>query len=420
MKKFIITVVLLCVIAVVYIYMQKPREDQDDHASAAIEYVQPEEYPVVIKDYDSRGDDVKVIPDAYNTGCKLSQKMCPPEYFADDEKIISREDDHVLNLEKEIYSQEKIVFENLYVDDKRVFIANNNETYPEGTIEFINCYFGKGIKITTECKRKLIFRDCDFLEAWVTAVNSEFYSCKFYKSIGDGIQACFNVRLEDCYIYDNGYGDPEEYHADGIQIAGFGNAAAHDIYADNVRIEMPRCAPRFGQNAAIIIKMDYADGYDMKFQNMIINGGTYTLYIMPHNYELSNMQFENVKAGYSHQWENWLNAFNSQEADYGWRGAENVNCGYQERCYVSSVIKEEGGIAKLCITNETDGDRQVRVETDQGEYLLDIPRVLTYEEIEERSAVFEECNIDMLFEIPASKFVKVYDGEELIRYKVIG
>lgn len=389
--------------------------DAGDHV--AEDTITIEDYSPVIQDYDSSGEEVKVIPDPYNTGCDLSQEMYLPDTYAASGEIQSRENDYVMNLGKDVFSQEKITFENLYVLDKQVFLANSNAEYPNGTIEFVNCYFGQGIKIPSDCQKKLIFSNCDFLAKPVSAVNAEFNSCKFYKSIGDGLQIHYNVKLEDCYIYDNGYGNADEYHADGIQIAGFGSVAAHDIYIDNTRIEMPRCAPEYGQNAALFIKMDYARGYDMTFQNMIVNGGTYTVYIMPHNYQLNNLSFENIKAGYTHLWKNWLNGFDSEEADYGWNGSTNDNCGYQNQVYVSSIIKKEEGEVSLCITNETDSSRQIRIETDKGESFIDVPAVLKYDEIEAADAVFDECNIDMLFEVMAYQYVKVYDGDQLIRYK---
>ncbi|MGM0216065.1 hypothetical protein [Enterococcus sp. AZ109] len=366
----------------------------------------------IISDFDSRGEDVQVIPDAFNTGADLTKPMVTPEFY---ENIEKREEDYVMRLQDSSFDGEKVVFDNVFFDDLPLYLANNNEVNPGGTIEFNNCYFSQGINLTGEIQKKLIFNNCDFLTAPVSASNSEFYSCKFYHSYGDALQIGPNVIVKDSYIYNNGFGDPEKYHSDGIQIAGFGNTDAHTITVDNVRIEMPRVAPHFGQNSAMIIKMDMANGYDMNFSNMILNGGAFTLYLVPTDYEMRDLRFENIKFGNNSEWGPVYTNESTGNID-GWAGQKVVDSDLQSKVYVSSVRKETGKFI-FQATNETDKKRSIRVETDLETTTIEVPSVLTLEEAKKEKADFEDMNIDLTFEVKAKSWIKIYDGKELIRHK---
>lgn len=369
----------------------------------------------IISDYDNRGEEYKVIPDQYNTGADLTKEMVTPEFYGEKGYIEKREEDYVMKLQDSSFDEETIVFENIFFYDLPLYLANNNEASRTGTIEFINCYFAQGIDLTKEVKKKLIFTNCDFLYAPVTTWNSEFYSCKFYESFGDALQIGSNVKVQDSYIYNNGLGDPEKYHSDGIQIAGFGNMEANNILVDNVRIEMPRLSPHFGQNSAMIIKMDMADGYDMTFKNMILNGGAFTLYIVPTKYDLKNVSFENIKFGNNSEWGSLYTNESKNHTD-GWAGQKHKDSGSQKKVYVSSVREQDGSIV-FCATNETGKDRSIRVETEQGESMLTVAHVLSVEEAKEADANYAEMNIDLEFQMENTKWIKIYDGNELIRYK---
>ncbi len=369
----------------------------------------------IIKDYDSSGEGVRVIPDRYNTGADLTKEMKSADSLQKGGYLEKRDQDYVIKLQDEIYNQDHIVFENIYFEDLQVFFANNNDVSPNGTIEFINCYFSNGIKLSVDMQKKLIFRNCDFLKSPILAVNSEFYSCKFYESYADALQIAFNVTVHDSYIFDNGYGDPEKDHSDGIQIAGFGNVDAHDIDIDNVRIEMVRTTPKFGQNSAMIIKMDLANGYDMSFTNMILNGGAFALYVIPNDYTLNNLKFENIAFGRSSLYGPLYGNQSTGQTD-GFSGMESINNDYQTQTYISSVRKENGKII-FCATNETEQSRTIRVETDKGEQTFEVPAVLTVEEAMAANATYYDYNIDLEMEVEDASWIKIYDQDNLIRYK---
>lgn len=372
-------------------------------------------YPI-IKDYDSRIENIAVIPDKHNTGADLTKDMVSPERYVKKGFLEKRDQDYLLKLQDKPYDQEHIIFENVYFEDLPIYLANNNDERPEGTIEFINCYFKKGVNLTTTVQKKLIFRNCDFLNKTTVAANAEFYSCKFYEAQGDALQIAFNVKVQDCYIYDNGRGDPVEHHSDGIQIAGFGNVDAHNIKIDNVRIEMPRVAPHYGQNSAMIIKMDLANGYDMEFKNMILNGGAFTVYVVPTKFELKNLSFENLQIG-SHAEYGPLYSNQSTGQTDGWLGQKVVDSGTQEKVYVSSVIKKDNEIV-FYATNETLEKREIRVETNKGEKSIIVPPVLTVEEAQKNRATYDDMNIDLKYKADGSEWIKIYDGPDLIRYKI--
>lgn len=370
----------------------------------------------IIKDYDNRTQNESIIPDKYNTGADLTKKMVTPEYYVKKGFLEKREKDYLLKLQSKPYDQEHITFRNVYFEDLPIYLANNNDKSSEGKIEFINCYFKQGVNLTTTVQKKLIFRNCDFLNQSVVAANVDFYSCKFYESHGDALQIAYNVRVQDCYIYDNGRGNPEKYHSDGIQIAGFGNTDAHNIRIDNVRIEMPRVAPYYGQNSALIVKMDLANGYDMEFKNMVLNGGAFTVYIVPTKFELKDLHFENLHIG-THSLYGPLYSNKGTGQIDGWLGQSVINTGEQKKVYVSSVINQKGKIT-FYATNETKRERDIRVETSEGEQVILVPPVLTVEEAKNAKASYDEMNIDLKYQVDQADWIKIYDGDELIRYKI--
>lgn len=369
----------------------------------------------IISDFDNREGVEAVIPDFYNTGADLTKAMVTPDYYAQEGYLEKREKDYVMKLQSSSFDEETLLFENIFFADLPLFLANNNQVSPTGTIEFRNCYFAEGINLPNDIQKQLIFRNCDFLTEPVSASNSQFYHCKFYQSYGDALQIGANVVLQDSYIFNNGLGDPEKYHSDGIQIAGFGHADAYNISIDNVRIEMPRIHPHYGQNSAMLIKMDMANGYDMSFKNMILNGGAFTLYIVPTDYEMKDLHFENLRFGHTSQWGPVYTNESLGNVD-GWAGQEVINCDMQSTVYISSVRKEAENFI-FCATNETESSRKLRVETDLGVTTIEVPPVLTVKQAQQEKASYEEMNIDLPFEVAAGSWIKIYDGKELIRYK---
>ncbi|EOH93806.1 hypothetical protein [Enterococcus pallens] len=369
----------------------------------------------IISDFDNREGGEAVIPDFYNTGADLTQPMLTPEYYVQEGYLEKRENDYVMKLQSSSFDEETLLFENIFFADLPLFLANNNQVSPTGTIEFRNCYFSEGINLTNDIQKQLIFTNCDFLTEPVSASNSQFYHCKFYESYGDALQIGANVILQDSYIFNNGLGDPEKYHSDGIQIAGFGHTDAHNISIDNVRIEMPRVYPHYGHNSAMLIKMDMANGYDMSFKNMILNGGAFTLYLVPTDYEMKDLHFENLRFGNTSEWGPVYTNESLGNVD-GWAGQEVINCDMQSTVYVSSVRKEDGSFI-FCATNETEASRKLRVETDLGVTTIEVPPVLTVKQAQKKKASYEAMNIDLPFEVAAGSWIKIYDGKELIRYK---
>ena len=367
-------------------------------------------------------NDIRVIPDRYNTGCKGD--------------LYRINGDKTINGVSIVYSGGNLVFDFYY-----------RNTNISGTVVIENCDFSDySVVIYHESaikgrKIKLVFKNCNFSgfrngrpESDVFSYefydcsfvgfngsNAIFCNCRFGGSYNDGIVPFSNITVKDSYFLD--FAPTESLtnglHSDGTQMYGYSDSKVQNIIFSNCRFEVPAvlntgCTSRV--NACIMLQLEFNDGDNIKIEDCIINGGGYSIYAWSKNdnYKLTNVIFKNIKIGDAKLY-----------GDIYPRVGDNVeftDVVNQDLLYVSSVWND-GEYTHVIVSNDTNTDRIIRVVTGAGSYDYVIKRCLGGDELryDNFNKDFEEFPFDIDIQIKAdADYVICFDVtngyENQIRY----
>lgn len=166
-----------------------------------------------------------------------------------------------------------IVIEDFYMDSSNIINDYNNNA--EDTM--------------------IILRNGELEGGMIRACNMIIEGIYMHDATGDFVNILYNVSIYDSY-FENG-GVDSSAHADGVQIAGYDDEDAHDIYMENVRIDMP-VIPGHVANACVMIQPDYGAVDGMELNRCILNGGGFTIYSYPKKNTISNVVFNDTLLGY--------------------------------------------------------------------------------------------------------------------------
>ncbi len=289
----------------------------------------------------------------------------------------------------------------------------------------------------TDSKIKLIFKNCKFnfvstpanLDTDITVEfqncsiqnfggsNASFNKCFFGGSSHDGMNPHRNVTVKNSYFAGiNTYDAQNARHYDGVQMYGsntIDNLLVENLKFTNCRFEVPAInevrngvPSKSGVNAPIMFALEYDNGNNVTFENIIANGGGYSVYAGTKNgVSYKNLTFKNVKIGYAH-----LFGILYPMTDANKANTKFINFDHYDSLYVSSVWKDNKGV-HVITTNDTLIERKLTCETDKGNFNFNMPAHPKLTRENNNTFKFSQMpyDIDNTITNKDIKYVKCYD-----------
>ena len=377
------------------------------------------------------GNDVKVIPDLYNTGAvepeggfsTMADSKIPCTIDGEQKSLTGAVAGNVFRINLKYANKDlngNIVIENVDLSGYSFAVygtAGLKEAGRNISFVFNNCKLKgfSGGRSSTE-NLSFEFNNCSFLSAYGSDIT--FNRCRFGGGIGDRLNLFVNCYVNDCYIY-NPASELEstgEIHVDGIQIYGNNTDSTvktENIHFDNCRFEMPSLrypnAKKAYVNACIMLQTEFSDGDNMSFENCYINGGGYSMYAHgTKGTKLSNITFRNLHFGctalYGRLYPDKPEQDQVEWNEDTWDDASSI--------YVGTVKRDQTkNETTLCVSNDTNQKRYFRAYTSNGNfYDYSIDACPTYKEFNGKGLVFEDFPFDRLYTIPEyCDWVVVYE-----------
>lgn len=365
--------------------------------------------------------DVRVIPDKYNTGAKgtlLSVGLGQPL----GELCLKAGNNGTTNVLDFVYGNSHIsgtvVFENLDFSAYPFALYHAAEVEKEIRLVFKNCRFSSVLFEKQDCLIESEFENCTFHSFYGS--NATFERCAFGGSYTDGIVPFRNIRVNHCFFSDmtSVIAADKERHIDGTQIYGFAGLDAGNIEYNNCRFEIPSIGKEESTadvNACIMLQMEYSNADGIRFQDCIINGGGYSVYAWSKKdgFTLENVSFENIRFGCADKFGRFYPRLSSSVS------LENIKD--TDTLYVGSVWKENGA-THFSVTNDTNEERILLIYTDKGRYEQRIAACPSGEQLNSEMT-YEQLPFDLDVAIPVDcGYAVCFDGTragfaEQIRYR---
>ena len=362
--------------------------------------------------------DKSVIPDKYNTGSKGSLKKYTPEMELGITFKMSGNTPVINFTNKQNHISEVTIKDIDFTNYDKVAIYGGGEDVTDIKIKltFKNCKFNS---ITTasnlDTDITVSFENCSIKN--FGGSNASFNKCFFGGSSHDGMNPHRNITVKNSYFAGtNTYDANNARHYDGVQMFGsntIDNLLVENIKFNNCRFEVPAInevrngiPSKSGVNAPIMFQLEYDNGNNVIFENIIANGGGYSVYANTKNgVSYKNLTFKNVKIGYAHLFGILYPMTDSNKAN-----TKFINFGHYDSLYVSSVFKDSKGV-HIITTNDTLIERKLTCVTDKGNFTFDMPAhpKLTRENNSQFKFSEMPYDIDNIIKDSSIKYVKCYD-----------
>lgn len=402
-KKLLISIfiIILIILTIKSLYVKKSNPSE-------VEYMQSNQDFFLVT---QRNEDINIIPDKYNTGYKNSNTItiinqgCTINGL---EFITNSVNDLVLDL----YYRNKnigdsIVIENVDFSRFKVVVYNTEKVKTPKKIIFKNCNFSKLWNAKEEVLVSYQFENCSFNN--FNGSNSTFINCYFGSSYFDALNPYQNISLVNCFISDLSYPlDKGTIHSDGVQIYGYPGIIVQNISFQNCRFEIPIIPLQNSNssiNSCVSIGLEYSNGYNIKFQNTILNGGGFSLGIGAKSpFEVSNINLNNVKIGQAHKYGDiYPNAYGKSNRD---------NLITTNSLYIGSVWKDNNNLIHISVTNDTLEERVLLVVTEYGTEYFVIPPCYDSSKISINDNLsYKDYPFDIEIVILDSPWIVCYDYE---------
>ena len=316
-------------------------------------------------------DDITVIPDKYNTGCK--GELIFVELGATVNGITFKASTNDTRNALDFYYGNKsvegtVVFENYDFSDYGIWIYNDDYVDREINLVFNNCKFST---VSTNKKSGNIsyeFYNCTFER--FSGSNAVFDGCQFGRSICDGVVPFQDVTIKNCFFLDMArYTTGGSVHVDGTQIYGAAGIDVQNIIYDNCRFEIPPLkieGSTASINACIMLQLEYSNGKNLSFTNCVLNGGGNSIYAWSKNsdYVLEDVVIDGIRSGCA---KNYGTFYSKIDAS-----VEIANVSETDTLYIASVWKDDKG-THFSVTNDTNLERKLLIVTDKKTYEYVIP-----------------------------------------------
>lgn len=391
-------------------------------------YVDQMQHDLRYNDVSTYSPDQTVIPDKLNTGIQQGTvlKTLPDSDYigkiSDEEGGKGKKPLFLSVKEKECYNingyantdcASRVIIENYNFEDARLYVTNDQQIKDPVVVIFRNCKLG-AIRSLPGSNFWIVLDHCQ-TEGGIYASNLIICNSYLHSYNHDAINPIYNVLVKDSYIADLFRG-PSHFgvHIDGVQI--FGNqygGISENIIFDNVRFSVPQITYEGSGdyvNAAISTGLEFSEGRNFLFQNIIIDSGGRWFPI--YNTGGNPVLFKNIQVGHGHRRIFYPEYFNS--------GAVVKETELSLGLYVSSVWKDEENRTHFLCSNNTNINKTLTVKTDQQQYNFSIKRHPTPAELSEnptyRAYRFEDLPYDVEFIIDEDISQAVfYDGSRQIR-----
>ena len=391
-------------------------------------YVDQLQHDLKYNDANTYSPDQTVIPDKLNTGIQqgaVLKTFKASDYIgrisdAEGEKgrkplflTVKENEFYNINGYKNAACASQVLIENYNFEDARLYVTNDQKLPGQVVLIFRNCKF-RELRSIPGPNLWIVLDHCQ-TESGIYASNLIICNSYLHSYNHDAINPVYNVIVKDSYIADLLRG-PSDFgvHIDGVQI--FGNqygGTSENIIFDNVRFSVPQIHYEGAKdyvNAAISTGLEFSEGGNFLFQNIIIDSGGrwFPIYSTGGNPVL----FKNIQVGSGHRRIFYPRYINPD--------ALVKDTGLSMGLYVSSVWKDEENKTHFLCSNNTNIQKTLTVKTDQQEYTFSMKRHPTAAELSEnptyRAYRFEDLPYDVEFVIEEDISQAVfYDGSRQIR-----
>lgn len=358
---------------------------------------------------DQTADDIKVIPDKYNTGAKGELKVV--ELGATVEGIEFKASTNDTRNVVDFYYRNTdvegiVVFKNYDFSNYEFWTSNEDKVAKNINFVFDNCKFsiitvGKG-----DSNLSYEFNNCTI--ARFVGSNAVLNNCKMGEGCAsDGLVPYRNVEVNNCFfgnmssISETG----KEIHTDGTQIYGFKGIDVENVHYNNCRFEIPPIlvgGSSVSVNACLMLQLEYSNGNNITFSDCVINGGSYSIFARGvKGCTMQNVKFERIRSGCAKVYGTLYSDISPAVEMYDFSETDDL--------YISSVWKD-GKNTCISVTNDTNSDRKLVVITDCGEYQYTIPACPAGTEVVE-GMTYADMPFDIKIDIPADcEYVVCYDA----------
>ena len=389
--------------------------------------------------------DTSPIPDQYNTGCDESKLIKAKNWLvSNDTGLIWRDDNKDPATIHDIMLDFRLALKNITEDNADILIENVDFTDYVGLrtmmpnafdkdfpvrITFKNCKmysFASPQTFANDADIEFIFEDCTAYR--ISADKTEIIRCRLggatqfrtenlagwraltdgsskgiYYSISSPISAKGNMVIKDCYIYDTvddtgDLGSSKSGKAYGIQIY-----QTHNITIDNCRVEIPRIPFEYSNGLPWAALYTNRANTDIVIRNSIFNGGGDNYTQVELGTDISVIGCKTPVKYY-----NGIHWRVPTEGEWDWSIIDSI--------YVTSINKE-GSEIKIHATNETPGDRELRIVTNLGVTKVMIPKFVQGNDLQGEPS-FKTTNIDYQVCIPSDgvEWVACFDRDSQLRF----
>ena len=240
-----------------------------------------------------------------------------------------------------------------------------------------------------------------FKAAFCNGMNTHLYNCQIHDMYQDGIKCIYNVIVENCYVNTCGM-DPSS-HADGIQISSNNTENLGTIFVKNSRFEQPNVKDKYTENACVFLKLDKSSSGHVNFENLILNGGNYTMYLLHMSTNYSNLTYNmsNILFGNASKYGNISTNINNLTTN---------EFSQLNKLYICSVFKKNDKVY-VSVSNDTNQERILKIVTENETKEVSIEKTWDGNTI---SNSFQNNGIDVLIELKDCNSVKCYDENRLI------
>lgn len=389
-----------------------------------------DEAPATYIDYTK--DDLQVIPDKYNTGCK--GKLTSFVESEEDKRLMLMDGLPVIQADEEGNGALKLSFYKVKELKKEGYVVKNVD-FTSKTHAYRFYFIG-----APETKTKITFENCKFTRfdstenaditlkdctvESVSATNLICNNCQFGHSVNDAIRAFNDAYFTNCFICDMQYPCDYNQHIDGVQI--FGNTHSQDttkgkdagnIHFKNCRFEIPVYYidenNLAGMNDCIFVQNEYSDASNITFEDIITNGA---------NYQFSAHRGEEKKLGIVRD----LKEVSLKNCRMGEGSILGIMTsvdpyvkleivGMNNLLYVGSSWKDEDGFTHFSVTNDCAREKKLTIVTDKQTKTFTIPAYplasITNAKTEENKHKFsyESFPIDIDVKVEADEYAVCYD-----------
>ncbi len=356
--------------------------------------------------------DTQVIPDRYNTGC--SGELTVLKMDTDNPMMVGGvliiPGSNATRFVLDFYYRNKDISGTVYIEnydfsEHSLWSYNEDKVDRQIKLVFNNCKFSGVAVGKTDANLSFEFNNCTITN--FSGSNSTFNRCQFGHTFSDGLVPFVDIEVNDCFFTDMaGMVTDKGAHIDGTQIYGIKGTDVENVSYNNCRFEIPALKPEGTAayvNACIMLQLEFSNAKNLKFKDMLVNGGGYSIYAESKydDFTFEDVKFEGIRFGDASKY-----GIIYPKVD---KTIEITGVSRTDGLYVGSVWKEDGQ-THFSVTNDTRQERTLLIYTDKGIYTYTIPACFVNAQFTS-DLVYKDFPFDMDIVVPADcQYAVCYDN----------